>query len=265
MNADGFIAGGATKGANQRAVVWHEGSFVDLGLLPNGVSAGATAISSAGAVGGTCQTTMGNRPFLYRNGRMENLGTLYPNFPLVSVQAVNQADMVVGYFADSEAIQHRAFRWTPTGGMQDLFGFHSFAKDTNDVGAIVGGAAHNNFLTAYIWLNGDLTWLPFTQLEAINELGDGVGYRQTGALSSGYLYSNGMSRPIDDLLPSGSGWHVFLGIDINDAGQILAYAERTGTGDLGYLLLTPVPEVETWLPVCAGTFLVAFRQLRAKR
>ena len=64
---------------------------------------------------------------------------------------------------------------------------------------------------------------------------------------------------LNDLIDpsSGSGWQIKEAQDINNSGQIAAWGFRTGSTATYALLLTPVPEPETWAMLLAGFGLVS--------
>ena len=118
-----------------------------------------------------------------------------------------------------------------------LGGIHQFvsggyAEDINNQGWIVGTAAKS-----------------FTEVAA-------------------FLYRDGRMHDLNDLLVArdAAQWQLSSASEINDRGQMLAFGTAKG-GDTGaWMLLTPVPEAQTWALMLAGLGVVgAVARRRARQ
>lgn len=122
VNADGIIVGSAdlpTPGTQifmNHAVVWRGGKIFDLGLLPGGRWAIATAINRKGDIVGLAASGPDTHAFLYRDGRLQDLGT--PGDTPVAARAIGESGEIVGTFAVNDRIRH-AFLWK-NGEISDL-------------------------------------------------------------------------------------------------------------------------------------------------
>lgn len=144
VNDAGQVVGIGYRDGTPRAFLVENGVVSDLGDF-GGDSTSALAINQAGViVGGADDANNVSHAFLYRDGAMIDLGTLYPNCTTAAT-ALNDTGMVVGvgtYASTSDT----AFVWR-NGVMMDLnalldpaSGWHiDDARGINDIGQI---AAH---------------------------------------------------------------------------------------------------------------------------
>lgn len=101
----------------------------------------------------------------------------------------------------------------------------------------------------------------------INDRGWIVGDSVTSTLQdAGFLYMEGRMHNLNELLApaAAAAWNVTNAMQVNEAGQILAFARRDGS-EMGYsVLLSPVPEAQTLALWLAGLALVG-ATARARR
>lgn len=185
VNNSGQAVGMSAVGDDMHAFLYDSAAMLDLGVLGNGqLSTVANDINDSGqVVGHSFGVTTNNRPFLYSNGTMTNLGTLGGNFG--NANGINSAGDVVGIASDVNGVTH-AFLWS-AGVMQDLGAF----PDVN------GFQAYSN---AY----------------AINDAGQVVGYSVPGAATRAFLWENGMMSDLGDLFGGAGSAAAY---DINNFGQ----------------------------------------------
>jgi probable HAF family extracellular repeat protein len=154
-------ASGGTNGAASLAVVHRlpRYSVTFLGTLgsDDGV---ATGINNRGQVVGRLERSVGTRAFLWANGQMQDLGTLYGWNS--SAVAINDTGEVIGDLVGPEFRCRRSFRWSD-GSMRDLnpstytgactLDHWYRVRDINDRGEIVGnGTPGGGF--GFLWRDG---------------------------------------------------------------------------------------------------------------
>jgi probable HAF family extracellular repeat protein len=204
----------------------------------------AMAINGAGAVAGTATLSGWNfvnpdrHAFIDRGGAMQDLGTLGGSRSEAydindAGQVVGWSDLVADPFNDSPA---HPFLYRD-GAMVDLGllgGEKGYARALNNLGLVVGEA------------------------DVIS--GDGWNLH-------GFLYLDGKMVDLNSLLSGADGWEVVDAYDINDAGQILGHACRSGNCvDVRLDLVSAVPEPAHALLLLAGLPLVLrFRRRAAVR
>lgn len=134
--------------------------LIDLGTL-GGESSYATAINDRGHVAGSSQTAAGDwHGFLWRNGRMTDLGALRPT-------GVNNRDDVIGTpDSATTALLWRSGRLVDLG---TLGGLSSFPTAINDRGDVVGTSSDSTGRDVpFLWRRGTMRALPLSSVSGIN-------------------------------------------------------------------------------------------------
>jgi len=209
-------------------------SITDLGSL-GGSGSSASGINKFGQVAGTSRTSTGaQRPFLWQNGVMKDLGTLGGAGSFHSASAINDAGQVVGT-SNSHAFLYRR------GMMQDLGtlgGTYSEGHGINNSGQVVGlsyptsGPVH-----AFLWENDvmkDLGTLGgnVSGAEAINNSGQVVGQSRLTddgetSIYHAFLWENSVMKDLGTL-SSDSDNSTSVAWGINDSGQVVGDSSVTG-------------------------------------
>jgi probable HAF family extracellular repeat protein len=226
------IGAGTAWGMNIRGDVVGRLSFADtsglrgkLGFLRGGNISAAYAINDARRVAGESNVTIDGaltHPFLYEKGRMIDLGTLSGQ-GVTRAAAINNGGQIAGYSDAGDGRMHVFFY--DHGAMTDLGGF-------GGLDVTIGG---------------------------INLWGQIVG---TGNTADGpdvaFISSNGALVELDTLIDPASGWHITSALDINDQGQIVAYACRDALCKAVRLdLASAVPEPGGIALLLTGVLLLA--------
>jgi probable HAF family extracellular repeat protein len=247
-------------GTQQRAVLWENGTNLDLGTL-GGSSAWASHINDQGQIIGQSFTSTGSsgqhtitdlditwsRPiagFLWQNGQMIDLGNSGGTFVLPT--RINNKGQIIGLMTIPGDSTYHPFLWT-NGVLKDLgtFGGASGqANDINELGEVVGGTKMaTGARRAFLWRNGVLKNLGtigfHSQAWGINAKSQVIG--TSGANPGDYrafLWEDNGNPMLDlnSLVPAGSP-RLAYGIDINDRGEILV----GGLNEQSLYLLIPLP------------------------
>jgi probable HAF family extracellular repeat protein len=254
--------------------LWQGGVMTDLIPVPQHSS--ANAVNDAGQVVGNYNL---NRPFLWEDGVLTDLGGFFGGPSFGYALDINHAGQVVGSSASgviTEGIGQHAFLWedgvmTDLGvlpGMED-----SRAHAINGLGQVVGFSSifdpetTDEVSRSFLYAGGVMTDLgvpgTYSAAEDINDAGQVVGW-MAGGVSRAYLYEGGVVTDLNTLVPIGSGLTLSVATGINNAGQIVGYA--FGGGRYHAFLLTPVapvpgPEVVVWFgatELLDGTGLAGF-------
>jgi probable HAF family extracellular repeat protein len=268
-----YVGPPGTFAPNTHAFVYSNGSITDLGTL-GGPYSTASAINDSGQVVGQ-SSTAGNsadHAFLWSGGTMTDLGTLGGSTSYAF--GINNSGQIVGFADTSDGVGH-AFLYA-NGVMTNLLpsaDLDSVALAINNEGLVVGRIQTLNTLNeqAFLYSDGVVTDIgtlagSFTIPNAVNDLGQVVGYAYVAGNENGFIYSNGVMQNLNDLIDPALGWTINDATGINDAGQIVAYAQNINDPNLlDTVILTPLPEPED-LPIILLVIGAAFvRPLRAQQ
>ncbi|WP_082548133.1 DUF3466 family protein [Massilia sp. Root335] len=226
---DGSVVGsGANADGVGRAFVWQDGATTFLPTL-GGPSAYATATDNGAVIGASLSGDV-TRGFVYRNGDIQGIGTLYGGDSVA--YGINAAGQVVGDSTDTSG-NSRAFLYSG-GTLTDLGtlgGTDARARAINDAGMIVGGSQPgpgfpNDGAHAFLYHDGTMQDLGtlgggFSWAEAINDAGQVAGYSLTSgdAAWHPFLYSDGAMHDLGSFGGEYGEAHA-----INAAGVVVGYS-----------------------------------------
>jgi probable HAF family extracellular repeat protein len=256
VNVFGAVAGeaGNQQSTFDDAALWDSSGFHDLGRL-GGATALGRAINRDGWVVGDSDIGGGqSRPFLYRNGSMQSLGSLgIPGAVYGTARQVSDSGLVTGAdYTGGETPHYYGWYWTDGTGMvaMPIPG----GGDLNEAGDITYGSQIYN-----IWSQQFRTLPDAMFIRYINNNGWAIGESSTGAES---LWIGQSRYDLATLMQPGSGYSIDYLIDVNDSGQILAMGLRNSLNES--ILLTPVPEPTTLVALVPATLGALVQRRRRK-
>jgi hypothetical protein len=198
--------------------------------------------------------------------------------------SVNNRGQVTGQYFDllrekpTDVHRIRAFRTAPGRPINpetDDLGFipraynglpFTIPRDINIHGQVVGISGENAFRTAPNRpINPATDDLGSGEAWGINDRGWAVltSYGGDGQ-SHGFLYDGLRKYDLNDLIPPGSGWTISMARDINNHGQIIAWAAKSDRKERG-VLLDPAPDYSPLYWLLAGTVLTGLGQAARRR
>lgn len=258
------VAQGTGQGPAHAFLYDKQHGMRDLGPF-KGFETSAEGVNSSGQVTGTYLTDIDDpklRSFLYHDGAMHDIGTLGGDE--TSATAINEKGHVTGYSTLAGTGEVHAFLYTAN-GMQDIDGpgTGSMGRAINDLDQVTGYSFVPGGTHAFIYANGamkDIGTLGTGHSDGrgINNAGHVVGESSTGHgyQVHAFYFDGGQMHDLNDLADT-QGWELTNAVDINNAGQILAWGYDAKTYRYHSFVLTPVPEPATWAAMAAGLMLLA--------
>ncbi len=138
----------------------------------------------------------------------------------------------------------------------------SFSRQLSDVSPELPRNSRNSrhatgYKDAFLYNSGtmqDLGRLPFCTHSdglGINDLGQVVGVSGNSVDEEAFIYTNGATQDLNDMIPSSANWALQVATAINDKGQICGYGINP-SGQTDTFLLNPIPEPSTLALVGTG-------------
>lgn len=230
INNSGLIVGTGSTSRYSSPTSWQNGVGSDLPLLgyypPTGPQGDANDVNDIGVIVGSSSNpdSVDRHAVYWENGTVHDLGML-PGDQYSKAYAVNNKGEIVGVSGGASGTQ--TFLWSALGGMTsigNLHGLETLPTAMNDSSWVVGNAFTGSNTTPFLWRPG----------EAITDLN-----------SFAYLANSSFSS-------------LTYATDINSLGEVVGY----GLGKDGLqhaFLISPVPEVHTWLFLLAGVIFMWWR------
>jgi probable HAF family extracellular repeat protein len=224
-------------------------ALTDVGFLPGFTDMDAYAINiHQDVVGAAYNRDSGVRHgFLYRSGKLIDLGALVGATNDSYAVAINAEGEVIGEFTDASGT-HGFIYWD--GGVQtvDILNGPTYLRAINDIGQIVGDYNSASSLTGYAFLrqpNGTIVQLPNFEggifgAEAINNLGQiaGTVWLANPAFGTGddelYYVNHAVLMQAGGLAPRDLGTlgGPALATALNILGQVVGYSLEMYNGNL---------------------------------
>lgn len=150
----------------------------------------------------------------------------------------------------------------------------SDARDINNNGVVVGDATAdgiNNFRHAITYNSnntiltdlGTLTGGNSSRANALNELGQVVGWSASSVGNRAFLYESGAMTDLNSLIDPTTGWVLKEASGINESGQIVGWGLHNG--QTRAFLITAVPEASTYSMMLVGLGLVGIAAARRRK
>ena len=257
--------------------LWQRGTMTALPTL-GGNNGFAQDINNRGESGGSAENSTQNtacsaggletRPVLWQDGRVQELPTISGD-PDGVVDAINDHGQAVGGSATCSPIsQHmaHALLWEQ-GKVTDLGNLGGTdtneALDINKHGQVAGVSALPGNVNdrAFLWQDGTMTDLgtipgltSYSQANGINDKGQVTGFScDVNFDCVAFLWEKGAMTDLNTLTPAGSPL-VYIGVDINDRGEISGFGELAN-GDSHAVVLIPCDENHPGLEECDYSFV----------
>ena len=161
----------------------------------------------------------------------------------------------------SEGVSHTEILTPPAANSVQLTCLKRFAPCEPTIGVLSVGRSGNTgvLFTAFGTIDLGTFGGYHSQANGINNLSQIVGWAtNAGDQRRAFVYSSGSMTNLNSLIDPLSGWQIEDARDINDAGQIAAFG--CNVSNCHALLLTPVPEPQTWAMLVAGLGFVGLRR-----
>ncbi|WP_170304269.1 FxDxF family PEP-CTERM protein [Duganella radicis] len=268
INASGQIAGNSSLNYPGSQVYFASGGTITALGLGGGYSALGN-MNDSGVVVGSAQTASGEVHAFYSSngGAAQDLGTLSGGTSSYAY-GVNAAGDAVGQATAANGVGHAVIYKNNSiidiGGAYSDSGWSS-AHDINSSGQVAGTMQYDrsfNGSVSFVWDNGNYQVLSMYGAVGIDDSGTVVGYNEFG--TTGMIWRDGSYYYLQDVLATPNSWSILSVEDVNGAGQISAWGCNAAGSQCGAILLTPVPEPETYAMLLGGLALCGLLARRRK-
>jgi len=260
-------AAGTATGSGAVAVMWVNGQAQQLATPTGYANVSANAVNASNVAVGTGAGANGNNAIVFANGGATAVGALSNGGTMAAAYGINDAGWAVGYGLDpSNSSQRDGLVYnTQTGSFISLGTLSnkngSIAYGVSDSGFVVGAAMQNaGGAIPFVWTQaGGMQAVPLLSGDSlgtargVNDSGLVVGTMGIGTLTP-FLYDNGTSYALSNLIPANSGWTMNSSIStaygISDNGVITGTAILNGAAHA--YALVPVPEPDSYALLLAG-------------
>ncbi len=245
--------------SNDRAFVSSNGNMSLLNVPGNIQNCAALGNNNSGTiVGWASADTGGSKAVKWQNGSMQYL--TYGSVNSFNGQAhdVNSAGQIAGSYTNQNW-ESRGFVWY-NGDLTEigtLGGNITHAYAINNVGQVVGQTrTANNNGRAFLWQNGTLISIQSKQALnscawGLNDSGQVVGFQWINSRTA-FLYEDGETKNLNDLIDPNSGWELTDAMAINNFGHIVG--DGYYNGQRRAFLLKPIQYPILIVPGIAGTY-----------
>lgn len=222
--------------------------FTDLGIIEPGSQTTPVAFNDSLVAAVNCEIALPsthNVACRWSGGVLTNLHPAEAGDERSFCMAINSSGHIVGGYADSVTTVLKGF--VNLGGtsiaMGDIGGGEVDPIDINDSGTVVGTVESGSNFLPFFWTQ-DLgiqliPMLPGTTngtAHAINNAGWIVGDMTAGP-NTAFLYRNGITSKLIDLLPAGHGWTDLRSARfVNNNKQIVGRGTHSVEGDSAYIV-----------------------------
>lgn len=247
INDAGHIVGTSTRFMffDARPVIWHNGTVIDMGLVPGTDHCQGNDVNDDGVVVGSCMSDFGGSGYAFRwsieSGQTVIMG------PLQNEDATGHAIDSLGRIVGGHGPSVGAYVWQ-AGAVTSLINgpFGAAALSINHNNQIVGWASGAGFTVfAFRWSDGTVINLGSlgesinTRAHDINNNGWIVGASTVAGFDYAVVWVDGAIHDLNDSIPQASGWVLQTAEAINDKNEIVGSGISPQGLQRGYLL-TPI-------------------------
>jgi len=231
LNDQGQVLFRALGSGLERSYLYQNGTVEDLNELTGQANMEPQGINNSGEIVGSVKLAFDSaQAFALADGKVRFLTKAHSRRPDSAAFAINDQGIIVGSVFDeaNEAVDPRAaiFANNRTVVLKVPL---SYAIDVNARGSILivanGGRPQ---LQGVLWQpGGQQVNLPFSP-SGMNDEDQVVGWLSPSWPPRAFLYSNGVTYNLNDLIDPASGWELFYAFDINNRGQIAGWGKFNG-------------------------------------
>lgn len=251
INASNDLLIDETGGSGHRALIYDAGSqtFTDLGIFEVGSQTTPAAFNDSQVAAVNCRIAL---PFTHDIACRWAAGVLTSVHPVEAGDersdaiAINSSGVITGSYQPSNVADPFQGFVNFGGVSTDIgnFGGEVVPTDINDSNTVIGIAEAGSEFIPFFWTSGGgLQGIPLLagrqggEANSINSEGWVVGSMYGAGNDVAFIYRNGVSTPLINLVPAGSGWtQLTSAVRVNNNKQITGFGFHSSLGFSGYLL-----------------------------